>query len=62
MRYVSRALLAVLALGVILLAGGWTYQRIAEHRDNRRYPPPGELHSVNGHLMHIHCREAAARR
>jgi pimeloyl-ACP methyl ester carboxylesterase len=38
------------------IVGGWIYQRIAEHRDDDRYPPPGELHSVDGRLMHIRCR------
>jgi pimeloyl-ACP methyl ester carboxylesterase len=55
-RYIGRILIGLLILSVLFLAVGWTYQRIAEHRDTRRYPPPGELHSVNGRLMHIHCR------
>ena len=55
MRTLSRIGLALVALAVFALGGGWTYQRIAERRDDQRYPPPGELHSV-GRLMHIHCR------
>jgi pimeloyl-ACP methyl ester carboxylesterase len=56
MRMITRIILALLALGGLALASGWTYQRIAEAHDNQRYPPPGELHSVGGRLMHIHCR------
>jgi pimeloyl-ACP methyl ester carboxylesterase len=56
MRMLSRIVLALLALMVLALGSGWSYQRIAERRDDRRYPPPGELHSVQGRLMHIHCR------
>jgi pimeloyl-ACP methyl ester carboxylesterase len=56
MSIVVRLVMAILLLAAIALAGGWGYQRIAEKRDDRRYPPPGELHSVKGRLMHIHCR------
>lgn len=55
-RYIGRALTGLLVLLLVLIMGGWTYQRIAEHRDDDRYPPPGQRHSVNGRLMHIHCR------
>ena len=55
-RILTRIVLALLALSAIALAGGWSYQRIAEFRDDRRYPPPGNLYPVNGRLMHIHCR------
>ena len=56
MRIFTRIMLGLVALAVVSLAGGWTYQRMSERRDDRRYPPPGELHTVNGRLMHIHCR------
>jgi pimeloyl-ACP methyl ester carboxylesterase len=56
MRTLSRIGLASVALVVFVLGLGWTYQRIAERRDDRRYPPPGELHLVQGRLMHIQCR------
>jgi pimeloyl-ACP methyl ester carboxylesterase len=56
MRTITRIALGILALAGIALASGWTYQRIAENRDDQRYPPPGELHSVHGRLMRIHCR------
>jgi pimeloyl-ACP methyl ester carboxylesterase len=56
MRTFSRIILGLVALAVVTLAGGWTYQWIAERRDDQRYPPPGELYTVDGRLMHIHCQ------
>jgi pimeloyl-ACP methyl ester carboxylesterase len=56
MSAITRISLALLALTGVTLASGWVFQRVAEHRDTARYPPPGELHPVNGRLMHIHCR------
>src|SRR5687768_10246499 len=56
MRTITRIVLTVVALAAVVLVGGWTYQRLAEGHDSRRYPPPGELHSVQGRLMHIHCK------
>jgi pimeloyl-ACP methyl ester carboxylesterase len=56
MRIIVRVILGLLVFAILTLAAGWGYQRIAETRDNERYPPPGTLHSVNGRLMHIHCR------
>lgn len=55
MRIVQRLTLTFIALAALVLAVGWSYQRIAEYRDDRRFPPPGELHTVDGRLMHIHC-------
>ena len=56
MKRALRGLAAILMLAIVMLAGGWTYQRLAERRDDRLYPPPGRLYPVNGRLMHIHCR------
>lgn len=56
MRTFIRLARALLILAVIALAAGWSYQGIAQLQDDRNYPPPGELHAVNGRLMHIHCR------
>lgn len=53
---VARITVALVAIAGLVLASGWTYQRLAERRDDRRYPPPGEMHAVHGQLMHIHCR------
>ena len=40
-------------LGLILL--GMIYQRLAERRDDARFPPPGRLVSVGDHRLHIWC-------
>lgn len=55
-RLVAWIALTPFALAALALATGWTWQRIAERRDDRLYPPPGHLYSVGGRLMHIHCR------
>jgi pimeloyl-ACP methyl ester carboxylesterase len=55
-RFAARAVLGFFAAAGVTLIAGFVYQTLAERRDDRRYPPPGELHAVNGHLMHIHCR------
>lgn len=56
MRTIVRVIVGLLILAATPLAGGWAFQWVAESRDNRRFPPPGELHRVNGRAMHIHCR------
>ena len=60
MRIAIRLVSTIVCLIAFTLAAGWTWQRIAEHRDDQRYPPPGTLHSVRGRLMHIHCRGAGS--
>lgn len=52
---ILRALFWILLLLVFLLTGGSTYQRIALAQTRERFPAPGKLMDVNGHLMHIHC-------
>jgi hypothetical protein len=34
-------------------AAGFTYQRIAEARDRRRFPPPGRLVDIGGRRLHL---------
>jgi hypothetical protein len=51
----KRVLLGVLALIIVTPVLGWTYQTLVEMRDDRRYPPPGNLVDVDGHRMHIFC-------
>ena len=41
---------------VVVLVGGYIYQGVAESGDLARYPAPGKLVDVDGHLMHIHCQ------
>jgi pimeloyl-ACP methyl ester carboxylesterase len=49
-------MLTPFALAILALAAGWTWQRIAERRDDRLYPPPGHLYAVSGRLTHIYCQ------
>ena len=49
------AALYIVQLLVIVLVVGRIYQVIAEARDTKRLPPPGQLFDVNGHQMHILC-------
>lgn len=45
--------LALLALVLLILAGGWAYQSIADKRDRKRYPPPGRLIDIGGRRLHL---------
>lgn len=54
-RWLKRVSLGVGGLLVVLLVSGMVYQEISESRDLARFPAPGALVNVAGHLMHIHC-------
>ncbi len=54
-RLLTRLVIGGAALVAILLTAGWLYQRSAERSDLERYPPPGQLFTVDGTKMHIHC-------
>jgi pimeloyl-ACP methyl ester carboxylesterase len=45
--------------GLIVL-GGAICQAVAESEDLARFPAPGKLIDVDGHLMHIYCRGAGS--
>jgi pimeloyl-ACP methyl ester carboxylesterase len=48
--------LRVLAGAAILLPlTGWLYEKAAEARDARRFPPPGRLVDVGGRRLHLLC-------
>jgi len=49
MKSVSRIAAAVVAAG----GASFTYQRIAEVRDRRRFPPPGRLVDIGGRRLHL---------
>ena len=49
--------LVLLGLAVLLTAG---YQRWADVRDARRYPPPGVLVDVSGSRLHLTCTGAGS--
>ena len=48
--------IALVALLLVVLVGGGTYQWVATSHDLKRYPPPGSLIDVKGRMMHIHCK------
>lgn len=50
------AVLYLVQLLVIVLVAGRIYEVMAERRDDKRLPPPGQLFEVDGHTMHIHCQ------
>ena len=45
----SRIATAVAGVGAV----SFTYQRIAEARDRRRFPPPGRLVDIGGRRLHL---------
>jgi len=53
--HVPRALRAALALFVLLILAGTTYQGVTTALERRRFPHPGRLVDVGGHQLHIHC-------
>ena len=46
---------SVAGIVVVALIAGRVYQEISESRDLERYPPPGQMIDIDGHLMHINC-------
>lgn len=48
--------LYIVQLLVIVLVVGRIYEVMAEARDDKRLPPPGQMFDVDGHMMHIHCQ------
>jgi pimeloyl-ACP methyl ester carboxylesterase len=55
-KMLKRALVGAGSLLVLIVLGGVIYQAVAESEDMARFPAPGKLIDVDGHLMHIHCR------
>jgi len=49
-------LTGVVSVLVLIVLGGAIYQAASESRDLARFPAPGRLVDVDGHLMHIDCR------
>lgn len=54
--YVKRALLMIVGLPVLLAVAGFTYETIMAAGDDQRYPPLGQILTVDGYAMHIDCR------
>jgi pimeloyl-ACP methyl ester carboxylesterase len=38
-----------------LVAGGFAFETVMRAGDATRYPPPGRMIDVDGHLMHLYC-------
>ena len=53
--YLKRGLLFFIILLVGLPLLGFTYETIMAAGDAERYPPPGQLVTVDGYTMHIRC-------
>jgi hypothetical protein len=51
---ISALLGDLVALVVLVVLVGMAYQTIGSARDNRRFPPPGQMVDVGGHCLHIH--------
>ena len=50
-----RILLGLLALIVLLVLGGASYEAIMAAGDGKRYPPPGQLVDIGGYRLHLRC-------
>src|SRR5689334_19724095 len=53
--YIKHGLLALIILLIALPAAGFLYETVMAAGDDQRFPPTGQLVSVDGHQMHIHC-------
>lgn len=54
MTLTSRNLFAGLVAALLAAAAASaTYQRLAERRDDRRFPPPGELVDIGDRRLHV---------
>src|SRR5436190_8751947 len=51
LQWLGASLAALLALMLV----GYIYEPIAEARDAKAYPPPGQLVDVGGYRLHINC-------
>lgn len=54
-RRLQRGLAGLMIVLVVLAGSGATYQALANARDSRANPPPGELVDVGGYRLHLHC-------
>jgi pimeloyl-ACP methyl ester carboxylesterase len=53
--WIRRILLGLLAFLVAIASAGLIYQAVAQHIDERRFPPPGQLVDIGGYKLHINC-------
>ena len=55
LRWTVRVLVGLIALIVLLVAGGATYEAIMAAGDDTRYPAPGQRVDIGGYRLHVHC-------
>jgi pimeloyl-ACP methyl ester carboxylesterase len=54
-RWIKRAVVGFVGLGILAALGGSTYQWVATRNDFAGTPAPGRLVDVGGHRLHIWC-------
>jgi pimeloyl-ACP methyl ester carboxylesterase len=55
-KWTRRLALGLLALVLLAVVGGASYQVIATRNLERKHPGPGKLFDVGGHRLHLHCQ------
>jgi pimeloyl-ACP methyl ester carboxylesterase len=55
LRWTVRVVVGLVAVIVLLVAGGATYEAIMAAGDDTRYPAPGQRVDVGGYRLHVHC-------
>jgi pimeloyl-ACP methyl ester carboxylesterase len=53
--WMRRILLGLVVSLVAIASAGLIYQAIAQHIDERNFPPPGRLVDIGGYKLHISC-------
>jgi pimeloyl-ACP methyl ester carboxylesterase len=53
-------MLVILSIVILLLIGGFAYQKIGERSDLKRYPPPGRMIDVGGRRLHLACARSGS--
>jgi len=56
LKILKRLLIIIGVTLIVAIVGGRIYQVTSEAADMARFPAPGKMVDVDGHLMHIHCR------
>jgi len=56
LRWLRNVGLAAVALVILLMAVGATYEALARHAVAKEFPPPGKLVDIGGRRLHLDCR------
>lgn len=54
----KKILSGLVILVAVIAVGGWGYQQYAVSSDMKKYPPPGEMVTVDDIALHLDCRGA----